>query len=95
LRQVLVRMRGCENVGAEWEDIRAAVEDLRAHDVAFWASLGVLFSPRYWKLALASVAVPAFQQLTGINAIMFFAPQIFQVLGMVRLLPSPPREQRI
>ena len=86
MQQVLVRMRGTENVAAEWQDIQAAVEELRAHDVAFWASLGVLFSPRYWKPALASVAVPAFQQLTGINAIMFFAPQIFQVLGMVRLL---------
>ena len=36
-----------------------------------WASTGhcnfagVLFSLRYWKLAIASVAVPAFQQLTG------------------------------
>lgn len=65
-------MRGTENVTAEWEDIRAAVEEFKAHDVQFWKSLAVLMSPRYWKLALASVAIPFFQQFTGMNAIMFY-----------------------
>lgn len=63
--QVLVRMRGTENVGAEWADIQAAVEEVKAHEVEFWKSLAVLFSPHYWKLALASVAIPFFQQFTG------------------------------
>ncbi|KAK9915451.1 hypothetical protein WJX75_009367 [Coccomyxa subellipsoidea] len=81
-RQVLVRMRGTDNVGAEWADIQAAVEEVKAHEVEFWKSLAVLFSPRFWKLALASVAIPFFQQFTGMNAIMFYAPQIFQVMGM-------------
>ncbi len=65
-------MRGTENVGAEWEDIRAAVEEVTAHDVEFWKSLAVLISPRYWKLALAAVLIPFFQQFTGMNAIMFY-----------------------
>lgn len=67
--QVLVRMRGTENVGAEWADIQAAVEEVKAHEVEFWKSLAVLFSPRYWKLALASVAIPFFQQFTGMVCI--------------------------
>ena len=67
-----MRMRGTENVTAEWEDIRAAVEEVKANDVAFWKSLAVLMSPRYWKLAIASFAIPFFQQFTGMNAIMFY-----------------------
>ena len=43
---MLVRMRGTDNVAAEWADIQAAVEGVRARDVACWQSLGVLFSPR-------------------------------------------------
>jgi hypothetical protein len=74
---VLVRMRGTDNVGAEWADIQAAVEEVKAHEVEFWKSLAVLFSPRFWKLALASVAIPFFQQFTGMNAIMFYGALFF------------------
>ena len=84
--QVLVRMRGTENVGAEWADIQAAVEEVKAHEVQFWKSLAVLFSPRYWKLALASVAIPFFQQFTGMVCIAHswwsLQPQLFATRGM-------------
>ena len=73
-------MRGTDNVGAEWADIQAAVEEVKAHEVEFWKSLAVLFSPRFWKLALASVAIPFFQQFTGMNAIMFYGALFFPSL---------------
>ena len=50
-----------------WASV-AAVEETRLHEVAFWKTLGVLFSGKYWKVALAAVAIPFFQQvglLTG------------------------------
>ena len=40
MQQVLVRMRGTQNVNAEWADIQAAAQEARVHDVAFWQSLG-------------------------------------------------------
>jgi hypothetical protein len=74
--QVLENMRGTRNVDAEWDDIKGAVEEVKAHDVRFWKSLGVLFSRRYWKLAVASAAIPFFQQFTGMNAIMFYGASL-------------------
>ena len=36
---------------------------------------------RYWPQLVMTLLIPMFQQLTGINAIMFYAPQLFQAAG--------------
>ena len=43
----------------------------------------VLFSSAetFWCLQTGSVLIPFFQQFTGINTIMFYATQLFVVLG--------------
>ncbi|GBF88955.1 sugar transport protein [Raphidocelis subcapitata] len=76
-RKVLQRIRGTEHVDVEFEDIVEAV------NVA--SSVGnpyrTIVRRRYWPQLTITILIPVFQQLTGINAIMFYAPQLFEATG--------------
>lgn len=41
-----------------------------------------LFSPRYRRLALLAIAIAAFNQFSGINAFLYYAPRIFEAAGL-------------
>ncbi len=41
-----------------------------------------LFSPIYWPIVLIGVMLAVFQQITGINAILYYAPVIFKETGI-------------
>jgi len=43
-----------------------------------WASL---FDRRYLPQLVITIALPMFNQLDGINSIMFYAPQLFDAMG--------------
>ncbi|KAL6326175.1 hypothetical protein AAG906_001050 [Vitis piasezkii] len=60
----LKKIRGVEDVDAEFEQIKMACEAAREH-----APL------------IIGVMMQVFQQFTGINAIMFYAPVLFQTVG--------------
>jgi sugar porter (SP) family MFS transporter len=53
------------------EDIRASVTDIREK----------LFQPRYSKPIAFAVILAMFNQLSGINAIIYYAPRIFEMAG--------------
>ena len=53
------------------EDIRASVTDIRER----------LFQPRYSKPIAFAVILAMFNQLSGINAIIYYAPRIFEMAG--------------
>jgi sugar porter (SP) family MFS transporter len=76
-RKVLQRIRGTEHVDVEFEDICEAVEVSRAVKNPY----RTIIKRRYWPQLTLSILIPMFQQLTGINAIMFYAPQLFQAAG--------------
>lgn len=76
-RKVLQRIRGTDHVDVEFEDICEAVEVSRAVRNPY----RTILKRRYWPQLVMSVLIPIFQQLTGINAIMFYAPQLFQAAG--------------
>jgi sugar porter (SP) family MFS transporter len=76
-RRVLQRVRGVSNVDVEFEDIKIASE-IAAQVTHPWRSI---FTRRYRPQLVIAILIPAFQQLTGINSIMFYAPQIFQTIG--------------
>jgi SP family arabinose:H+ symporter-like MFS transporter len=61
---------------AEWQlrEIRAAI----AHE---GGSVLQLFQPRLRITLIVSVALAVFQQFTGINAIMYYAPEVFKAAG--------------
>jgi hypothetical protein len=75
---VLERIRGTKNVEAEFLDMEDAV---RASQQGNWRKL---FTRAYSPQLTCAVVIPFFQQFTGINAIMFYAPQIFNSLGSGR-----------
>ncbi|XP_004959340.1 sugar transport protein MST6 [Setaria italica] len=76
-KRMLRRVRGTDDVAAEYEDLVAAGEASRAV-TSPWRD--ILRRKNRPQLVMA-VAIPLFQQLTGINVIMFYAPVLFKTLG--------------
>jgi len=76
-RAVLQRIRGTHDVDAEFEDIKTAVLSSNAITNPYRN----LLRRRHWPQLVMSILLPLFQQFTGINAIMFYAPQMFQAAG--------------
>ncbi|KAK7331023.1 hypothetical protein VNO77_25232 [Canavalia gladiata] len=77
-RRVLERVRGTKNVEAEFEDLVDASKEAQAAKSPFGTLLKRKYRPQ---LVIGALGIPAFQQLTGNNSILFYAPVIFQSLG--------------
>ncbi|KAL6839106.1 hypothetical protein ACP4OV_031160 [Aristida adscensionis] len=79
-RATLERIRGTAEVDAEFEEIRAAcaaAAAMREEEPTFRR----LLRPESRPPLVIAVAMQVFQQFTGINAIMFYAPVLFQTMG--------------
>lgn len=77
-RKVLEKIRGTDNVDAEFDDLVEASEIARSVKHPFRNLLQRKNRPQL----VMAVCIPAFQQLTGNNSFLFYAPVIFQSLGM-------------
>ncbi|XP_034579416.2 sugar transport protein MST6 [Setaria viridis] len=77
-RKTLLQIRGVGDVREEFDDLSAASEDAKAVENP-WREL--LFGGKYKPQLTFSLLVPFFQQLTGINVIMFYAPVLFKTVG--------------
>ncbi|CAL9157900.1 sugar transport protein 14-like [Musa acuminata AAA Group] len=78
-RRILEKVRGTHRVDAEFEDLKEASDAARAVKHPFRNLLKPRNRPQ---LIIGALAIPAFQQLSGMNSILFYAPEIFQSLGM-------------
>lgn len=76
-RKVLKRIRGVEDVDVEFEDIVTASNEAATVKHPFRNILQQRNRPQL----VISMLLQFFQQFTGINAIMFYAPVLFQTLG--------------
>ncbi|CAL9158647.1 unnamed protein product [Musa hybrid cultivar] len=76
-RLMLRRIRGTADIHAEYEDIVASCEESRAIEHP-WSTI---LRRRYRPQLTMAVLIPFFQQVTGINAIMFYAPVLFKTVG--------------
>ncbi|KAH0729078.1 hypothetical protein KY289_000266 [Solanum tuberosum] len=77
-KSTLVKIRGVSDVEAEYKEIVAACEQakqVKQH------SLKNLLKPASIPPLVIGVLLQVFQQFTGINAIMFYAPVLFQTMG--------------
>jgi hypothetical protein len=74
---MLQRVRGTDDVDAEYRDLAAASEASSAVERP-WRDI---LRRRYRPQLVMAVAIPVLQQLTGINVIMFYAPVLFKTLG--------------
>ncbi|KAI3524643.1 hypothetical protein L1887_03305 [Cichorium endivia] len=77
-RKVLERVRGTKNIEAEFQDLVEASEAAKAIKHPFRNLLERKNRPQ---LIIGALGIPAFQQLTGMNSVLFYAPVIFQSLG--------------
>ncbi|KAK7398976.1 hypothetical protein VNO78_10150 [Psophocarpus tetragonolobus] len=77
-RKILERVRGTPNVDAEFEDLIEASNEAKAIKNTFQNLFLKKNRPQF---IIGALAIPAFQQLTGNNSILFYAPVIFQTLG--------------
>ena len=77
-RRALGNMRGQQNVEAELAELRT---DLRAESgrIAPWSAL---FQAGGRRPLILGVALAIFQQVTGINTVIYYAPMIFQDAGL-------------
>ncbi len=78
-RTVLRKIRGIDNVETEFRDLQiAATADAELIKNPF---KNIFLQRRCRPQLIISVLLQFFQQFTGINAIMFYAPVLFQTLG--------------
>ncbi|KAJ4825911.1 Sugar transport protein 14 [Turnera subulata] len=77
-RRVLEKVRGTTKVDAEFADLVDASNAAQAVKHPFKNLLKRKNRPQ---LVIGALGIPAFQQLTGMNSILFYAPVIFQSLG--------------
>ncbi|XVE92928.1 hypothetical protein REPUB_Repub01dG0146000 [Reevesia pubescens] len=76
-KEMLQKIRGTENVDREFQDLFDASEAAKKVQNP-WRNI---IQPRYRPQLVVCILIPFFQQLTGINVIMFYAPVLFKTLG--------------
>lgn len=76
-RKMLQKIRGTDSVDEEFQDLLEASEAAKKVQHP-WRNI---IQPRYRPQLVICSLVPFFQQLTGINVIMFYAPVLFLTLG--------------
>jgi sugar porter (SP) family MFS transporter len=75
---VLKRLRGDADVTGELNELRTDI----AREGQLHADWIELFSPRLRVPLVIGVGLAMFQQITGINTVIYFAPEIFQSAGL-------------
>ncbi|HTQ34535.1 MAG TPA: sugar porter family MFS transporter [Stellaceae bacterium] len=75
---VLKRLRGGSDVAEELNALRTDIA-LEGRQLAGWSQL---FAARMHRPLVIGVGLAMFQQITGINTVIYFAPTIFQTAGL-------------
>lgn len=89
---LLRRIRGTDDVDRELDGIVAAAD---SGATAGRSGLRMLLTQRRYRPQLVmAVAIPFFQQVTGINAIAFYAPVLLRTIGMGESASLCPRWSR-
>nr|CAD1823257.1 unnamed protein product [Ananas comosus var. bracteatus] len=76
-RTMLRRVRGTDDIAAEFEDLVQASEASQAVKHPWSALMRRRYRPQF----IMSFMIGGLQQLTGINVVMFYAPVLFKTLG--------------
>ncbi len=71
-----------ERIGTDTGDVEGELQQIRLSLEADRDALSEpLFQPRYMRPILLAVTIAMFNQLSGINALMYYAPRIFEMAG--------------
>jgi SP family arabinose:H+ symporter-like MFS transporter len=75
---IMRRVGGEEHATGEYQQIKAS---LATHKAGEGAAFGELFSKRMRFVMFIGLVIAFFQQVSGINAILYYAPMIFEMAG--------------
>ncbi|KAM0940915.1 putative sugar transport protein STP/MST-like, plant [Dioscorea sansibarensis] len=76
-KSTLCKIRGTKDIQMEYEDMLEASKEAKAIQHP-WSNI---MKRKYRPQLTIAILIPFFQQLTGINVIMFYAPVLFQTIG--------------
>ncbi|KAJ9555119.1 hypothetical protein OSB04_009733 [Centaurea solstitialis] len=76
-KERLLKIRGVDNVDEEFNDLVAASEESKKVKHPWFN----LFRRKYRPQLAFAILIPFFQQLTGMNVFMFYAPVLFKTMG--------------
>jgi SP family galactose:H+ symporter-like MFS transporter len=76
-RSVLVKVRGTKDVDAEMREIEATLHQAHEH-----GRLSDLWLPEVRPAMVIGIGLAIFQQVTGINTVIYYAPKIIQSAGI-------------
>lgn len=76
-QRMLRKIRGTDNIDDEYADILAASEQAKTVQHP-WRNI---LERKYRASLTMAILIPFFQQVTGINVIMFYAPVLFKTIG--------------
>jgi len=76
-RKVLARIRGGRNIDSEWRDIQNTLAE--THERGRFSDL---LSPSVRMALVIGIGLAIFQQVTGINTVIYYAPVIVQSAGI-------------
>ncbi len=74
-QSVLKRIRDSQDVGAELDEIKAALSEEKGD----WREF---FAPHLRTALVVGIGLGMFQQFTGINTVIYYAPKIYEAAGM-------------
>jgi sugar porter (SP) family MFS transporter len=74
-----------QRLGADRDNIEKEVQDIRESLAADSESAGErFFQAKYMKPVFLAITIAAFNQLSGINAVLYYAPRVFEMAGFER-----------
>jgi MFS transporter, SP family, sugar:H+ symporter len=76
-KEILAKVRGTKDIQDEYNDMVAACEDSKLTK-SQWNDM---LEPKCRPPLIMTILIPFFQQFTGINVIMFYAPVLFKTIG--------------
>lgn len=76
-RAVLARIRGSADVSAEMAEVESTIRGIKEH-----GSLADLLTPSLRPALVVGIGLAIFQQITGINTVIYYAPIILQTAGI-------------
>ena len=76
-REVLQRIRGTENIDSEWREIQDTLAQSEER-----GRFADLFAPHVRPALIIGIGLAIFQQVTGINTVIYYAPVIVQSAGI-------------
>ena len=86
-RSVLIRIRGTSDVDAEMEAVEGTIEKTEKR-----GGISDLFAPSLRPALIVGIGLAIFQQITGINTVIYYAPYHHTIGGNILVLRSDPRD---